>query len=334
MWESSLALSVIIPVYNERESLPTLHGQLRGVLDDMGKPYELIFVDDGSQDGSGALLKSLCEKYPNVNVITLRRNFGQTAALAAGFDRASGDVVVTIDGDLQNDPADIPRLLAKLDEGYDIVSGWRKERSDPFISKGLPSVLSNKLASWLTGVPLHDYGCTLKAYRREVISEIHLYGEMHRYIPGVAASVGVRVGEIEVKHHARAFGKSKYGATRLIRGLLDLVTLRLLMSYTNRPMQLFGGLGMAAMVLGVAFGFLTVAMRLFMGINMTGNPLLYFTVLFWVVGLQFVGLGFLGELTTRTYHESQEKPIYVVREVVGAPRVSLSHEEREPNAPL
>lgn len=332
MWESSLALSVIIPVYNERESLPTLFGQLRGVLDDMGKPYELIFVDDGSQDESGTFLKSISETHSNVNVITLRRNFGQTAALAAGFDRASGDVVVTIDADLQNDPADIPRLLAKLDEGYDIVSGWRKERSDPFLSKSLPSVLSNRLASWLTGVPLHDYGCTLKAYRREVINEIHLYGEMHRYIPAVAASVGVSVAEIEVRHHARAFGKSKYGATRLIRGLLDLVTLRLLMSYTNRPMQLFGGLGMAAMALGIASGFLTLAMKLFMGMDMTGNPLLYFTVFLWVVAFQFIGLGFLGELTTRTYHESQAKPIYVVREVVGAPKVSLDQEQREANA--
>ena len=318
MWLSNPTLSVIIPVYNEVESLPTLHQRLLEVLEHRNEPYELIFVDDGSQDGSAAFLKSVCDASSHVKVIRLRRNFGQTAALTAGFDEATGKVIVTMDGDLQNDPADIPRLLEKLYEGYDIVSGWRRDRRDSWIKKGLPSKLSNKLASWLTGVSLHDYGCTLKAYRREVIDEIHLYGELHRYIPAVAASVGVRVAEIEVAHHARTHGKSKYGVTRLIRGLLDLVTLKLLMSYTNRPMQMFGGLGLIAMAAGGVSGLATLAMKTFGGIDMTGNPLLYLTMLLLLTSLQFISLGFLGELTTRTYHETQRKPIYVVREIVEA----------------
>ena len=326
MWQSSHTLSVIIPVYNEEESLPTLCERLREVLGRLNEPYELIFVDDGSLDGSSAFLKSACESSPHVKVIRLRRNFGQTAALTAGFDAANGNVIVTMDGDLQNDPADIPRLLEKLHEGYDIVSGWRKDRHDPWITKGLPSKLSNKLASWLTGVALHDYGCTLKAYRREVIDEIHLYGELHRYIPAVAASVGVRVAEIEVTHQARTHGKSKYGVARLVRGVLDLISLKLLLSYMNRPMQMFGGLGLIALAAGGSAGLVTLAMKIFLGTNMTGNPLLYLTILFLLASLQFISLGFLGELTTRTYHETQRKPIYVVREIVGTP----SEAEREP----
>ena len=322
MWHSEPDISIVIPVFNEEESLPVLYGRLLGVLDSMDKTYELIFVDDGSQDGSGAFLESICDASANVKVIRLRRNFGQTAALTAGFDEAVGKVIITMDADLQNDAADIPRLLDKLDEGYDIVSGWRKNRNDPWFTKSLPSKLSNRLASWLTGVSLHDYGCTLKAYRREVIAEIHLYGELHRYIPAVAASVGVRVAEIEVAHHARAFGKSKYGPARLIRGLLDLMTLKLLMSYTNRPMQMFGGLGLLTMFAGGAAAVATVGMKLVMGMNMTGNPLLYLTILLFLASLQFISLGFLGELTTRTYHESQSKPIYVVREVVETPEPS------------
>ncbi len=313
-------ISVIVPVFNEQENLVTLHKRLRGVLEGLGVSYEVLFVDDGSIDGSFPSLKSICLGDPHVRVVRLRRNFGQTAALSAGFDQARGDVIVTMDGDLQNDPADIPRLLDKLDEGYDIVSGWRKDRKDPFLTKGLPSKLSNKLASWLTGVSLHDFGCTLKAYRREVIEGIQLYGELHRYIPAVASSMGVRVAEVEVKHHSRPHGKSKYGISRLVRGLLDLMTLRLLLSYMNRPMQMFGGLGMLSIALGVLSGMLVLGMKLFLEADVTGNPLLYLTILFFVAGIQFISLGFIGELTSRTYHESQRKPIYVVREILNQPR--------------
>ena len=326
MEQSKDTLSVIIPVYNEEESVPALYERLREVLDDLNWTYEIIFVDDGSHDGSLAFLESACASSSHVKVIRLRRNFGQTAALTAGFDAAAGTVIVTMDSDLQNDPADIPRLLEKLSEGYDIVSGWRRERHDPWITKGLPSMLSNKLASWLTGVALHDFGCTLKAYRREVLDEIHLYGELHRYIPAVAAAVGVSVAEIEVTHRARTHGKSKYGAMRLVRGLLDLITLKLLLSYMNRPMQMFGGLGVMSLAAGVSTGLATLAMKIFLGMDMTGNPLLYIAILLLLASLQFISLGFLGEVTTRTYHESQKKPIYVVRKIVGA---SLPEAERD-----
>ncbi len=271
-----------------------------------------------------AVLESLCDRDPCVRVIRLRRNFGQTAALTAGFDHAEGDVIVTMDGDLQNDPTDIPVLVEKLNQGYDIVSGWRRDRKDSLLTKSLPSKLSNRLASWLTGVSLHDFGCTLKAYRREVVEEIHLYGELHRYIPAVAASIGVRVAEVEVKHHSRPHGKSKYGFTRLVRGLLDLVTVKLLSSYMSRPMQMFGGLGLLATAAAFLSGMTTLAMKLFLGTNVTGNPLLYLTMLMFLASLQFISLGFLGEIAVRTYHESQRKPIYVVQEVLGGSRAAAS----------
>ena len=249
--------SVVIPVFNEEESLHVLYERLKEVLDKVDGGYEMVFVDDGSQDNSFATLSEISLEDPDVKVVRLRRNFGQTAALVAGFDKAIGDIVITMDADLQNDPSDIPNLLEKMDEGYDIVSGWRKDRKDPVITKALPSKLSNKMASWLTGVTLHDFGCTLKAYRREVVEGIHLYGELHRYVPAVASSFGVRVGEIEVSHHARPYGKSKYGMTRLMRGMLDLITLKLLLTYMNRPMQMFGGLGILA-ILSSAVGARTV----------------------------------------------------------------------------
>lgn len=308
--------SVIIPVFNEAESLPILYKRLKEVLDKISGGHEMVFIDDGSQDESFATLRDISLGDPNVKVIRLRRNFGQTAALVAGFDRANGEIIITIDADLQNDPSDIPNLIDKIDEGYDIVSGWRKNRKDPIITKALPSKLSNKMASWLTGVRLHDFGCTLKAYRREVIEGIHLYGELHRYVPAVASSLGVRVAEIEVSHHPRPFGKSKYGITRLMRGMLDLITLKLLLTYMNRPMQMLGGLGVLSMLGAVTSGMATVAMKLFMGFNMTGNPLLFLTILLFLASVQFISMGFLGEISMRTYHETQSKPIYVVREVV------------------
>lgn len=320
MWEPNLKVSVIIPVFNEEESLPHLYERLSKVMRGLGEPYEIIFIDDGSQDNSFNVVKSICHNDSYVKAIRLRRNFGQTPALVAGFDEARGDVVITMDADLQNDPADIPRLLEKLDEGYDIVSGWRRDRKDPTLSKALPSKLSNKLASKLTGVVLHDFGCTLKAYRREVLEGIHLYGELHRYIPAVASSIGVRVAEIEVEHHAREHGTSKYGVTRLVRGMMDLITLKLLLTYMNRPMQMFGGLGLTSMFAAGLSGTATLAMKAFLGVNMTGNPLLYMTILLMLASIQFISLGFLGEISSRTYHETQRKPIYVVREIVeGSP---------------
>ena len=316
--------SVIIPVFNEEESLPTLYERLKGVLDKISGGHEMVFVDDGSQDDSFSTLKEISKQDPNVKVIRLRRNFGQTAALVAGFDEARGDIIITIDADLQNDPSDIPHLLDKMDEGYDIVSGWRKNRKDPLISKALPSKLSNKMASWLTGVTLHDFGCTLKAYRKEVVKGIQLYGELHRYVPAVASSMGVRVAEIEVSHHPRPYGKSKYGITRLMRGMLDLITLKLLLTYMSRPMQMFGGLGVLAMLGAGTSGLATVMMKMFLDFNMTGNPLLFLTILLFLASVQFISMGFLGEIAMRTYHETQNKPIYVVREVVESSRERFS----------
>lgn len=313
-------ISVVIPIYNEEDNLPPLYQSLQRELEKLGQPWEIVFVDDDSRDGSFGVLNSISAQDHRVSVVRLRRNFGQTAALTAGFDHAEGQVIITMDGDLQNDPADIARLLAKLDEGYDIVSGWRKNRRDPFLSKRAPSLVSNRLASWLTGVPLHDYGCTLKAYRRDVLERVHLYGELHRYIPAVASAVGAKVAEIPVTHHPRRHGKSKYRFTRLVRGLLDLISLKLMLSYMTRPMQIFGSLGLLLFALGGASALATVLMKLLMGMDITGNPLLYIAMFCWIAAIQFIGLGFLGEINIRTYHEAQRKPIYAVRQVIGKVR--------------
>ena len=310
-------ISVVIPVFNERENLRPLYEGIREVLDDMGRTWELLFVDDGSTDGSYAVQQDIALLDGHVRVVRLRRNFGQTAAMSAGFDHARGEIIITMDGDLQNDPTDIPMLVETLETGYDIVSGWRKGRKDPLISKRFPSFISNKVASWVTGVKLHDYGCTLKAYRKEILDEIHLYGELHRFIPALAGAIGATVGEVEVKHHARTNGKSKYGVGRLLRGFLDILSLKLLISYSTRPMQIFGGLGMLSILMGILSAGATVFMKLAVGTNMTGNPLLYMTILAVLVGIQFITMGFLGEINIRTYHESVKKPIYVIREVIG-----------------
>ena len=310
-------ISVVIPVFNERENLRPLFEGIREVLDDMGRTWELLFVDDGSTDGSYAVQQDIALLDGHVRVVRLRRNFGQTAAMSAGFDHAQGEIIITMDGDLQNDPTDIPMLVETLETGYDIVSGWRKGRKDPLISKRFPSFISNKVASWVTGVKLHDYGCTLKAYRKEILDEIHLYGELHRFIPALAGAIGARVGEVEVKHHARRNGKSKYGVGRLLRGFLDILSLKLLISYSTRPMQIFGGLGMLSILMGILSAGATVFMKLAIGTNMTGNPLLYMTILAVLVGIQFITMGFLGEINIRTYHESVKKPIYVIRDVIG-----------------
>lgn len=313
---SPTGLSIVVPIYNEEENIPPLYDRVTVALAGSGIDYELILVDDGSSDGSFMLLKQIAEKDPRVKVVRFRRNFGQTAAMSAGFGVARGRVVVPMDGDLQNDPADIPMLLAKIDEGYDVVSGWRKDRQDTFINRRLPSIIANGLISRMTGVHLHDYGCTLKAYRREVLDGVNLYGEMHRFVPALASQVGARVAELPVRHHPRLHGTSKYGISRTMRVVLDLMTVKFLLSYSTKPIQLFGKWGIYIILAGFATGSLTVWMKLFEGMSMNRNPLLILTAFLLFGGVQFIALGLLGEVNARTYHESQGKPIYVVREKI------------------
>lgn len=309
-----MELSIVVPIYNEEETIPHLHARVSDALTGSGIDYELILVDDGSSDGSFALLREIAQQDRRVKVIRFRRNFGQTAAMAAGFDAARGRVIVPMDGDLQNDPADIPTLLATIDEGYDVVSGWRKDRQDTFVNRRLPSIIANALISRMTGVHLHDYGCTLKAYRREVLDGVNLYGEMHRFVPALASQVGARVAEIPVRHHARLYGTSKYGISRTMRVVLDLMTVKFLLTYSTKPIQLFGKWGIYTILAGFLTGGLTLSMKLFEGMSMNRNPLLILTAFLLFGGVQFIALGLLGEVNARTYHESQGKPIYVVRE--------------------
>ncbi|KPJ63438.1 MAG: glycosyl transferase [Planctomycetes bacterium DG_23] len=309
-------LSIVIPVFNERESLEELFQELKGVLNALGRSYEIIFVDDGSTDGSTEMLKGLAQEDRHTRAVLLRRNFGQSAAMSAGFDLAQGRIFITLDADLQNDPGDIPKLLAKMDEGYDVASGWRKQRRDPLFTRRIPSFFANMLISKITSVHLHDYGCTLKAYRREVLKDVRLYGEMHRFLPALASWLGVKVTEVEVNHRPRRFGESKYGLGRTHRVILDLINLKFLLSYSTRPIRIFGGIGMVSLLGGIVSGASVVWMKLSGGKDMTGNPLLLLTVLFILIGIQFITMGLLGEILIRTYHESQGKPIYVVKELV------------------
>lgn len=307
-------LSVVVPIYNEEENVAPLHERVSAALAASGLEYELILVDDGSSDGTFPLLRELAARDRRVKVIRFRRNFGQTAAMAAGFAAAGGRVIVPMDGDLQNDPADIPMLCAKIDEGYDVVSGWRKNRQDTFINRRLPSIIANSLISRMTGVHLHDYGCTLKAYRREVLDGVNLYGEMHRFVPALASQVGARVAELPVRHHPRLHGTSKYGISRTTRVVLDLMTVKFLLSYSTKPIQLFGKWGIYTVLAGVIAGGLTLYMKLFEGVSMNRNPLLILTAFLLFAGVQFIALGLLGEVNARTYYEAQGKPIYAVRE--------------------
>ncbi|MBV7336094.1 glycosyltransferase family 2 protein [Chloroflexi bacterium TSY] len=316
-------LSVVIPLYNEEESIPELYRALTDVLDGtvlegQNVRYEIIVVDDGSTDQSFARLRELALNDDRFKVIQLRRNFGQTAAFAAGFDYAKGDIVITMDADLQNDPADIPKLLVKMNEGYDIVSGWRKDRKDRFLDRRLPSIIANSLISNITDVRLHDYGCSLKAYRRDVLKEVHLYGEMHRFIPALASQVGGSLAEVPVNHRARQYGTSKYGIGRTIRVVLDLVTVWFFGSYATRPLHVFGTLGLGSFGLGFLLGLYLTLVKFVFGDDIGGRPLLVLAVLLVVVGVQLITMGLLGEMIIRTYHESQSKPIYVVREVLSA----------------
>lgn len=314
-----MTVSVVIPLYNEEENVEVLHNRLKAALDRIGTAYEIIYIDDGSTDRTLPLLEKIQASDPSVTALSLRRNFGQTAAFAAGFDFARGDVVVTMDGDLQNDPDDIPKLL-ELIRDHDLVSGWRKKRKDPFFSRRLPSTIANWLISKVTGVKLHDYGCSLKAYRRDVIKNLRLYGEMHRFIPAVASWYGVRVAEVETTHHPRLRGKSKYGISRTIKVVLDLITVKFLQSFSTRPLQFFGSIGMT----GGFMGFLTLLYlsidKLVFGNPIGGRPLLLLGALLMIVGIQFIGMGLLGEMLVRVYHETQRKPIYVIKKVLGPSR--------------
>jgi glycosyltransferase involved in cell wall biosynthesis len=307
-------LTIVVPIFNEADNVDALCIEVAAALRETGLDYELILVDDGSLDGSFALMAEQALKDERVKVIRLRRNFGQTAAMAAGFDAAKGEVIIPMDGDLQNDPADIPRLLAKIREGYDVVSGWRQKRQDTFLSRRLPSILANGLISRMTGVSLHDYGCTLKAYRREVLSQVNLYGELHRFVPALASQVGAHVTEITVNHRPRMAGISKYGINRTLRVILDLITVKFLMRYATKPLQLFGKWGVWTFGLSAFTGATTLYMKFFEGLSMNRNPLTILTAFLLFTGVQFIVLGLLGELVTRTYHEVQDKPIYTVRE--------------------
>jgi glycosyltransferase involved in cell wall biosynthesis len=310
-------LSVVIPIYNEAPNLEPLYREFTETLTAWGHPYELIFVDDGSIDESFGILEKLQARDRNVRVVQFRRNFGQTAAFAAGFALARGRLIATADGDLQNDPHDIPTLVGRVDQGFDIVCGWRKVRKDPWLSRRLPSTLANRLISWATGVRLNDYGCSLKVFRAEVVKPLRLYGEMHRFLPALASEMGVRIAEMPVNHRARVHGRSKYGISRTIRVMLDLLTVKFLVSYSTRPLQIFGLFGLTFGALGVALLSYLAVSRLLGHSSLTERTAtVLFGILLVFTGLQLVTLGLLAEMQARTYHESQGKPVYVIRQVL------------------
>jgi glycosyltransferase involved in cell wall biosynthesis len=311
-----LDLSVVIPVYNEETNIKILIPQVKSVLDKIKKTYEIILVDDGSSDGTFKTLKKLAEQDPNIKLVRFRRNFGQTAALSAGFDLARGKVVIPMDGDLQNDPEDIPRLLEKMEEGYDVVSGWRENRKDRFLTRKLPSYLANKLISITTRVHLHDYGCTLKAYKKEILDGIQLYGEMHRFIPALASWMGVRVAEIKVNHRPREYGNSKYGLSRTIKVLLDLINVKFLLSYSTKPLHLFGSIGLFFMACSLFLLIVSLSFKFTYHTLLSNNSTFLLSIIFFLVGIILICMGLLGEIMVRMYYESQHKPIYVIAEKV------------------
>ena len=310
------SISVIIPVYNEGQNISSLYEKLASVLGRIAKDYEVIFVDDGSSDDTLTQLRSISQKDPQVRVLVFSRNFGQTAALSAGIDSSRGRIIIPMDGDLQNDPEDIAPLLQKFEEGYDVVSGWRKNRKDPFFSRRLPSVIANRVISVLGGVHLHDYGCTMKAYRRDILKNIRLYGEMHRFIPIYAHWIGARVAEIPVHHHSRKFGTSKYGISRVIKVILDLMVVKFLLSYSQKPIYVFGGLGILMIIGAILSGIYALYLKFFEGTSFILTPLPLLCVLLAVLGSLSILMGFLAEILTRTYYESQGKPTYQIKEVI------------------
>ncbi|HEY2866807.1 MAG TPA: glycosyltransferase [Pyrinomonadaceae bacterium] len=310
-------LSLFLPVMDEEENLREMYEKIAAALGSLGKSAEVIFVDDGSTDKSLQILKEIAAKDDRVRIISLRRNYGQTAAMSAGIDAARGEILIPMDADLQNDPADIARLLEKLDEGYDVVSGWRKNRQDKLISRKIPSQIANKIISWIGGVHLHDYGCSLKAYRREVIQDVRLYGEMHRFIPIYASWAGARVTEIPVDHHARTHGKSKYGISRTIKVIFDLITIKFMAEYQTKPLYVFGAFGIIAFLIAIVAGIWAVVLKLAYETSFILTPLPIITVVMLAISVQFFLMGLLAELLVRTYHESQNKSIYAVRERIG-----------------
>lgn len=312
-----MKLSLIIPVYNEQGNLPFLFEAIYQVMESLNYLWEVILVDDGSRDNSLSILEEYARKdSEHIRVISFRRNFGQTAAIAAGLDYARGEIIVLLDADMQNDPADIPMMLAKLDEGYDLVSGWRKYRKDNAFTRNFPSMLANRLISRVTGVHLHDYGCTLKAYRRDVLEGFRLYGEMHRFIPVFADSVGAKITEMPIRHHARKYGKTKYGLERTVKVVLDLFTVKFLVSYSSKPIYLFGGAGGILMLGSAVIMFYLFVRRLFFLVAIASSPLLQMSAMFFILGFQSILMGLIAELLVRTYHESQRKPTYTVRTMI------------------
>ena len=312
-------ISIFLPVYNEEPNLLPLHAKLDDALKTLNRSAEIVYVDDGSTDGSLKILREIAELDPRVRVVALRRNYGQTAAMAAGIDAAKGKVLIPMDADLQNDPADIARLLQKLEEGYDVVSGWRKNRKDKMVTRKIPSMIANRLISWIGGVPLHDYGCSLKAYRRESLEDVRLYGEMHRFIPIYAAWAGARVTEIPVEHHARTMGKSKYGLSRTVKVIFDLMTIKFMASYQTKPIYVFGSFGMLAFGISLLSGLYAVFLKIFHKADFVQTPLPILCIVMFAVGVQCLLMGLLAEMLVRTYHESQAKAIYAVRERLGFP---------------
>lgn len=310
-------VSIVIPVFDEAENVAILHGEIAAAVKDRGEDYEIIFIDDGSSDGSLAELKKIRAGDPRVKIIKFRKNFGQSAAISAGFKYSSGEVVVAMDADLQNDPADIPLLVDKVSEGFDIVNGWRRDRHDKWLTRKVPSFFGNKLISWITGVKLHDYGCTLRGFRSDVVKNMKLYGEMHRYIPAIASRMGIKSTEILVNHRQRKFGKSKYGLGRTFRVVLDLISIKFLLAYSHRPLQIFGGAGLLMILAGMVSGAYLTYTKFVLNQGIAGRPLLFFTLLTVFLGFQAISLGLLAEMLSRIYHEGLDKNEYSIRELIG-----------------
>ncbi|MBC8389143.1 MAG: glycosyltransferase family 2 protein [Actinobacteria bacterium] len=314
--KSGVDLSIVIPIYNEKESIGGLYEKLNKALSRMNLKYEVLLIDDGSVDGTFNELLKVHRKNKLFKIIRFRKNFGQTSAISAGFSYAEGEVVITLDADLQNDPQDIPVLLEKLNEGYDIVSGWRKNRKDKAVTRRFPSIIANKIISKLTGVHLHDYGCTLKVYKKEVVKNINLYGEMHRYIPAIASWMGVKVAEVPVMHHSRRYGKSKYGVSRTIKVILDIITLKFLLSYSQSPIQIFGLVGLFSGLVGFIMTSYLIIMRLFFNQPLADRPLFILSIFMIFIGVQLITIGLLAEVLIRVYHEVQNRSTYVIKDII------------------
>ena len=309
-------ISVVIPAYNEEKNIPILYDRLKKVLDTIGDEYEILVVDDGSTDGTFAVLEEIAQKDKNLKVIRFKRNYGQTAAMYAGFQHATGDVIVTLDADLQNDPEDIPKLLQKLEEGYDVVSGWRRDRKDPFFSRKLPSMIANWIISRVTGIHLHDYGCTLKAYRKSVVQDLELYGDMHRFLPALTKRHGAKITEVVVRHHPRIYGKSKYGIGRTTRVILDILLVKFLNEYLNKPMYVFGSIGFFLLFAGLLALAYLVFLKVFLDENIGRRPLLILSTLSILAGIQLISTGILAELLVRIYYRTQDDKPYIVEKKI------------------